>query len=174
MNRQVVEIRRGTCSAAKAAVAFGSTSQMRLYVVNLSPKFLVSGLQTKPKTAVQGQSLPKHPDGSVRFARSAPQNRRTAPVKSFGRREAYESPRRTNPRAPGSGLWGFRFQVDLVGAVTGRRKGPACCGGAVLSACRAVPREEEVAGRCIADGDFGEWRIRDRRPKRSRSDAWRG
>ena len=30
-------------------------------------------------------------------------------VKSFGRRQAYESPRGTNPRAAGAALWGFRI-----------------------------------------------------------------
>lgn len=32
-------------------------------------------------------------------------------VKSFGRREAYESPRRTNPRSAGEGLWGFQERL---------------------------------------------------------------
>ena len=41
------------------------------------------------------------------FAVSASQSRHSAPVKSFGRRQASESPRGTNPRCAGRGLWGF-------------------------------------------------------------------
>jgi len=33
-------------------------------------------------------------------------------VKSFGRRQAYESPRGTNPRAAGGALWDFRRLRD--------------------------------------------------------------
>ena len=48
----------------------------------------------------------------------------SASVKSFGRRQAYESPRRTNPRTTCAALWGF---CDLPG----RAAEPI-----VLEACR--------------------------------------
>jgi len=41
------------------------------------------------------------------LARRALQRGQAAPVKSFGRRLAYESLRRTNPRCAVRGLWGF-------------------------------------------------------------------
>ena len=44
---------------------------------------------------------------NVRFYVPMIQSRPTASVKSFGRRQASESPRGTNPRCAGRGLWGF-------------------------------------------------------------------
>ena len=38
----------------------------------------------------------------------APRSGRAALLKSFGRRQAYESPGCPNPRAAGGVLWGFR------------------------------------------------------------------
>jgi len=74
----------------------------------------------------RGQNPPKYlPGDNVRFAHSTPKCRKAAFVKSFGRREAYESPRGTNPRDPGSCLWGFGFRVGLEGVVTARWKGLA-------------------------------------------------
>ncbi len=43
----------------------------------------------------------------VRFSILSPESRHSAYVKSFGRRQASESPRGTNPRCAGRGLWGF-------------------------------------------------------------------
>ena len=54
--------------------------------------------------SVQGRHL--RPSESA-LARGSLQSGRTAPVKSFGCRQAYESPRRTNPRDCGGELWGF-------------------------------------------------------------------
>src|ERR1700740_406752 len=49
------------------------------------------------------------------------QSRRSAVVKSFGRRRAYESPRRTNPRGAEQELWRFGIYLHagerLNGAV---------------------------------------------------------
>jgi hypothetical protein len=42
-------------------------------------------------------------------------------VKSFGRREAYESLRGTNPRAATDGLWVFLFSAERVEVTTGGR-----------------------------------------------------
>ncbi len=39
---------------------------------------------------------------------AAPESGRAALLKSFGRRQAYESPGRPNPRVTSGGLWGFR------------------------------------------------------------------
>ncbi len=44
---------------------------------------------------------------SGRFTFASPRSRQSAVVKSFGRRQASESPRGTNPRCAGRGLWGF-------------------------------------------------------------------
>jgi len=44
---------------------------------------------------------------------------RTATVKSFGRREAYESLRGTNPRAADNGLWVFLFSAERGEVTTG-------------------------------------------------------
>jgi len=49
---------------------------------------------------------------NVCFGSPLVQTRHSALVKSFGRRQAYESPRRTNPRATCAVLWGF---YDLAG-----------------------------------------------------------
>jgi hypothetical protein len=43
---------------------------------------------------------------------SAPQSRHSGYVKSFGRREAYESLRGTNPWAADDGLWVFLFSAE--------------------------------------------------------------
>jgi hypothetical protein len=48
---------------------------------------------------------------NVRYSRSIIQSRRSASVKSFGRRQASESPRGTNPRCAGRDLWGFDVLV---------------------------------------------------------------
>ena len=60
-------------------------------------------------------------------------------VKSFGRREAYESPRGTNPRAPVCGLWGFRFWVGLEADSTGVEARRGWRGQAVMGPDRAAP-----------------------------------
>ncbi|TWI36344.1 hypothetical protein IQ26_02857 [Mesorhizobium tianshanense] len=46
----------------------------------------------------------------VRFPISTAENCQSAAVKSFGRRQAYESPRGRNPRAPGDGYGDFGFR----------------------------------------------------------------
>jgi len=46
-------------------------------------------------------------------------SRRSASVKSFGRREAYESLRGTNPRAADNGLWVFLFSAERGEVTTG-------------------------------------------------------
>ena len=43
-------------------------------------------------------------------------------VKSFGRRQAYESLRGTNPRAADDGLWVFRFSAEPNEVTTGSGK----------------------------------------------------
>ena len=47
------------------------------------------------------------PRTNVCLLRCALQSGRSDFVKSFGRREAYESPRGTNPPCAARGLWGF-------------------------------------------------------------------
>lgn len=46
-----------------------------------------------------------------RFGRSAPRTRQSATVKSFGRRQAYESPRGRNPRATVGGYGDFDLRL---------------------------------------------------------------
>jgi hypothetical protein len=48
-----------------------------------------------------------------------PQSGEAAFVKSFGRREAYESLRGTNPRAADNGLWVFLFSAERGEVTTG-------------------------------------------------------
>ena len=48
-------------------------------------------------------------------------------MKSFGRREAYESLRGTNPRSADNGLWVFLFWAERVAArIGGGRRGTGC------------------------------------------------
>jgi hypothetical protein len=56
---------------------------------------------------------------NVRFYILAAQSCPTASVKSFGRREAYESLRGTNPRAADNGLWVFLFSAERGEVTTG-------------------------------------------------------
>src|SRR6476659_10782944 len=49
-------------------------------------------------------------------------------VKSFGRRQAYESPRGTNPRMAGARLWDFRLRADPRRLSRGCWKHEAWCG----------------------------------------------
>src|SRR5271170_7743979 len=49
--------------------------------------------------------------GNGNFRSDRSHSSRSAPVKSFGRREAYESRRGTNPRCAAQGLWGFDVLV---------------------------------------------------------------
>src|SRR4051812_11042909 len=58
------------------------------------------------------------------------QSGRSAYVKSFGRRQAYESRRGTNPRAAGDGLWGIRFPTGSDARATGGGTCPSRVGGA--------------------------------------------
>ena len=53
------------------------------------------------------------------FSRLSPQSRHSVYVKSFGRREAYESLRGTNPRAANDGLWVFLFLTERGEVTTG-------------------------------------------------------
>ena len=46
------------------------------------------------------------------------QSGRASFVKGFGHRQAYESPRRANPRAADAGLWGFRILAADGDALT--------------------------------------------------------
>ena len=62
----------------------------------------------------------EHHSTNVRYSRTIIQSRRCASVKSFGRRQASESPRGTNPRCAGRGLWGFDVLVVLGRAVVKR------------------------------------------------------
>ena len=48
-------------------------------------------------------------------------------MKSFGRRLAYESPRGTNPRAAGNGLWVFLFSAERGAVTTGSGKRRTLC-----------------------------------------------
>lgn len=48
----------------------------------------------------------------VRVSRFFAKSRQAANVKGFGRRQAYESLRSTNPRAARGVLWAFRISVD--------------------------------------------------------------
>ena len=50
------------------------------------------------------------------------QSRTSAPVKSFGRRLAYETLRGTNPRAADDGLWVFQFSAEPNEVTTGSGK----------------------------------------------------
>ena len=49
--------------------------------------------------------------GNVSFSPWFLRSSQSASVKSFGRREAYESLRGTNPRAADDGLWVFLFSA---------------------------------------------------------------
>ena len=53
------------------------------------------------------------------LALRALQSGQAAIVKSFGRREAYESLRGTNPRAADNGLWVFLFSAERGEVTTG-------------------------------------------------------
>jgi hypothetical protein len=55
----------------------------------------------------------------VGYRCSNPECRRATIVKSFGRREAYESLRGTNPRAADNGLWVFLFSAERGEVTTG-------------------------------------------------------
>jgi hypothetical protein len=55
----------------------------------------------------------------VCFSPLFPVSGQTAFVKSFGRREAYESLRGTNPRAADNGLWVFLFSAERGEVTTG-------------------------------------------------------
>jgi hypothetical protein len=51
------------------------------------------------------------PQSGVRSAAVGSKSRYSASVKSFGRRQAYESRRGTNPRASGDGYGDFDFRL---------------------------------------------------------------
>jgi hypothetical protein len=53
--------------------------------------------------------LRRYGGANVRFDISIAQSRQSASVKSFGRRQASESPRRANPRAACGALWYLRI-----------------------------------------------------------------
>ena len=53
---------------------------------------------------------------------SSPPERSESVVKSFGRRQAYESLRGANPRAANDDLWEFVFLAESSGATTGSGK----------------------------------------------------
>jgi hypothetical protein len=56
---------------------------------------------------------------SNHFSASPPEAGLAEIVKSFGRREAYESLRGTNPRAADNGLWVFLFSAERGEVTTG-------------------------------------------------------
>ena len=56
---------------------------------------------------------------SVRDRALVPTSGPSPVVKSFGRREAYESLRGTNPRAADNGLWVFLFSAERGEVTTG-------------------------------------------------------
>ena len=58
------------------------------------------------------------PIADVRRRARRAESSQSACVKSFGRRQAYESPRGRNPRATGRWLWGFRSAADVGNGVT--------------------------------------------------------
>ncbi len=94
-------------------------------------------------------------------------------VKGFGRRQAYESRRGTNPRGRGKGLWGFRFSAGRgVGATSAGirrrrwRRAGFCRYPAALSMWSAVAEAWQ-------GGDGGRWPELPRRPKRRSREAWR-
>jgi len=59
------------------------------------------------------------PIAMAALALRALQSGQAAFVKSFGRREAYESLRGTNPRAADNGLWVFLFSAERGEVTTG-------------------------------------------------------
>ena len=73
----------------------------------LSPQW-----QSREAGSCLDQELPVAHTGNVRFSSLAAESGQYASVKSFGRRQASESRRGTNPRCAGRGLW--RFDVLVV------------------------------------------------------------
>jgi hypothetical protein len=67
----------------------------------------VVGLWRNPAGSERAKGFGVGSKGSAAFDAHSLQSGRSAFVKSFGRWQAYESPRRTNPRALGGELWGF-------------------------------------------------------------------
>src|SRR3954467_9999310 len=81
--------------------------------------------------ALQPRGQPNWVAGPKRmaaFPRYGLQSGSSAFVKSFGRRQAYESPRGTNPRATGGELWGFRLSGDPDGGQSAPGRGAARSG----------------------------------------------
>lgn len=87
-------------------------------------------------------------------------------LKSFGRREAYESRRRTNPRDAVIGLWGFRLTVVLewVMSAAGRRRVlPETPWMSLGHRCQGRRWMQDDAAR---KGEFGDWHVEARALKR--------
>ena len=98
------------------------------------------GCIQRPKVSTIVMRPPQHGHGRRGSAGGA-----GSTVKSFGRWQAYESPRRTNPRECGCELWGFadRAQVALAGKTVG-----GSLGAVIRRVSQGRPMVREGPWRC--------------------------